>query len=136
MAIKKTGSVTIRRFDAADESRAFEKGRLDVVRIGGMTLGRASYEPGWKWSTHVGPSAGTPTCMIEHVGLVITGRAAVRMDDGSEVVMEPGDLFAVPPGHDSWVVGSEPYVSIHLLGADTYAKQKPKQPARKRAARR
>jgi quercetin dioxygenase-like cupin family protein len=111
----------IERFGSAGEARTFEKGRFDVVEIGGVTVGRATYEPGWRWSEHVGPTAGTESCQVEHVGLVVSGRAAVRMDDGTEVEMGPGDLFHVPPGHDSWVVGDEPYVSIHLLGADEYA---------------
>jgi len=111
----------IRRFDQPDESRTFEKGEFQLVTAGGMTLGRASYEPGWKWSQHVGPTVGTDLCDVEHVGIVISGRAAVRMADGTELVMEAGDVFAIPPGHDSWVVGEEPYVSLHLLGATNYA---------------
>jgi mannose-6-phosphate isomerase-like protein (cupin superfamily) len=86
-----------------------------------MTLGRARYEPGWVWSEHVGAATGATSCEVEHVGIVLSGRAAVRMDDGHEFVMEPGDVFAIPGGHDSWVVGDEPYVSLHLLGADEYA---------------
>ena len=113
--------VRIERFDAPAETRSFEKGRLEVLEIGGMTVGRATYEPGWKWSEHVGPSAGTESCEVEHVGMVVSGRAAVKMDDGTEIVMKPGDLFYVPPGHDSWVVGDEPYVSVHFMGADEYA---------------
>ena len=97
----------IRRFESADEVRTFAHGTFELVQLGGMTVGRASYEPGWKWSTHV--------------GIVVSGRAAALMDDGTEVVMEPGDLFAIPPGHDSWVVGDEPYVSLHFLGAEDYA---------------
>jgi mannose-6-phosphate isomerase-like protein (cupin superfamily) len=111
----------IKRFDAPDEARGFEKGTFEVVTIGGATIGRARYEPGWKWSQHVGPSAETPTCRVEHVGMVVSGRAAVAMDDGRELVLGPGDLFAIPPGHDSWVVGDEPYESLHLLGAEAYA---------------
>ena len=111
----------IKRFDQADESRSFEKGAFQLVTAGGMTLGRASYEPGWKWSEHVGALTGTATCEVEHLGLVVSGRAAVAMNDGREFVMEPGDLFAIPPGHDSWVVGDEPYVSLHFLGATDYA---------------
>jgi quercetin dioxygenase-like cupin family protein len=114
--------ITIRRFEKADETRIFEKGRFDLVRVGGLTIGRASYDPGWRWSRHVKPIAGTPSCRIEHVGLVVSGRAMVAMDDGAEMALEPGDLFAIAPGHDSWVVGDEPYVSLHLLGADSYAK--------------
>jgi hypothetical protein len=112
----------LRRFDAPDERRVFEKGVFEVVRIGGMTLGRAKYEPGWKWSEHNRDAANTPTCRVEHVGLVLAGRCAVKMDDGATTVLKPGDLFHVPPGHDSWVVGDEPYVSLHFLGADTYTR--------------
>ena len=112
----------LRRFDNPDEVREFEKGRLEVVHVGGMTIGRASYEPGWRWTEHVRATVGTELCEVEHLGLVVEGRAAVRMADGTEVVMEPGDIFAVPPGHDSWVVGDEPYVSLHFLGAAAYAK--------------
>jgi mannose-6-phosphate isomerase-like protein (cupin superfamily) len=110
----------IRRFERADEVRTFEHGTFELVRIGEMTVGRASYEPGWKWSTHVGTGPGD-RCQVEHVGMVVSGRATALMDDGTEVVMEPGDLFAIPPGHDSWVVGDEPYVSLHFLGAEDYA---------------
>ena len=113
--------VQIERFESPSEKREFEKGTFELVQIGGMTVGRASYEPGWKWSEHVGPSAGTDSCEVEHIGLVISGEAMVKMDDGTELVMKPGDLFHVPPGHDSWVVGDEPYVSLHFMGADEYA---------------
>ncbi|HEX8070138.1 MAG TPA: cupin domain-containing protein [Pyrinomonadaceae bacterium] len=111
----------LKRFDAPDEVRTFERGRFELVRLGGMTVGRASYEPGWRWSEHVGRAEGAALCQVEHVGLVVSGRAKVLMEDGTEMEMGPGDLFAVPPGHDSWVVGDEPYVSLHFMGADVYA---------------
>lgn len=114
--------LTFERFESPSETREFEKGRFELVQIGGMTVGRATYEPGWKWSEHVGAATGEKLCQVEHIGLVISGQAAVLMDDGTEQVMGPGDLFHVPPGHDSWVVGDEPYVSLHFLGADDYAK--------------
>ena len=113
----------LKRFDAPDEVRVFEKGRFEVLTLGPMAIGRAAYAPGWKWSQHVGPTAGTPLCEVEHVGLVISGRAAVRMRDGSERILAAGDAFYVAPGHDSWVVGDEPYVSLHLMGAAAYARQ-------------
>jgi hypothetical protein len=113
--------LAIRRFDAPDETRSFEKGTFELLSLGGATIGRASYEPGWKWSRHVGAATGSEWCEVEHVGVVLSGHAAVRMTDGTELVMEPGDVFAIPPGHDSWVVGNEPYVSLHLLGAADYA---------------
>lgn len=111
----------IKRFDEPTGTREFDKGRFELLAIGGMSIGRARYEPGWRWSEHVGPTVGATLCEVEHVGMVVSGRAAVKMADGSELVMEPGDVFAIPPGHDSWVVGDEPYVSLHLLGASDYA---------------
>lgn len=114
----------LKRFDHPDEVRRFEKGRFDIVRIGGMTIGRATYEPGWKWSTHVGAPIGKRSCEVAHVGLVISGRATAAMNDGTVKELAPGDLFYIAPGHDSWVLGDEPYVSLHFLGAADYARQK------------
>ena len=111
---------TLQRFEEA-ETRTFEKGKFEVIRIGSMTLGRASYEPGWKWSEHMGPQAGTSLCEVDHVGLVLAGRVMVAMKEGTEFEMRAGDVFSVGPGHDSWVLGDEPYVSLHFLGADQYA---------------
>lgn len=107
--------------DHPTEVRTFEKGKLELFRIGPTTLGRASYQPGWRWSEHVGAAAGASSCQVEHVGLVLSGQAVAKMDDGPEVVMRAGDFFYVPPGHDSWVVGDEPYVSLHILGSEGYA---------------
>ncbi|HEX6330895.1 MAG TPA: cupin domain-containing protein [Actinomycetota bacterium] len=114
--------VEIRRFEDPDESRTFEKGSFALLTNGGVTVGRASYEPGWVWSEHVGKATGESLCQVEHVGLVVSGGAAVKMADGSEHELTPGDLFHVAPGHDSWVTGDEPYVSLHFLGATDYAK--------------
>jgi quercetin dioxygenase-like cupin family protein len=111
----------VKRFQNADEVRVFEKGKFELVKIGEMTIGRATYEPGWKWSMHVRPIVGTPSCQVEHVGLVISGQAVCAMDDGRQYTMKAGDIFYIGPGHDSWVVGDEPYVSLHLLGAAQYA---------------
>jgi hypothetical protein len=116
-------STILKRFDTPDETRTFEKGRFDLVRIGGSVIGRAAYEPGWKWSLHVAPLAGTPLCPVEHLGLVLSGRAAVAYEDGTVVELAPGTVFHIPPvPHDSWVIGEEPYVSLHFLGADHYAR--------------
>ena len=116
--------VILRRFDSPDEVREMVKGRFELVRIGGLTIGRATYQPGWKWSEHVGPGVGADRCSVEHVGLVLAGVATVALAD-RVLEMRPGDLFYVPPEpHDSWVVGDEPYVSLHFLGADYYAKSK------------
>jgi quercetin dioxygenase-like cupin family protein len=115
--------VELKRFDNPDERRVFEKGKFEIVRVGGMMIGRATYEPGWKWSVHVSPQAGTALCEVEHVGLVISGHAVAAMSDGRIIELEAGQLFYIPSqAHDSWVVGDEPYVSLHFLGAEHYSK--------------
>jgi quercetin dioxygenase-like cupin family protein len=113
--------VILRRFDQPDEVRTFEKGQFELVHIHGMTIGRATYEPGWRWSEHVGAAIGQKSCQVDHIGMVVSGRATAAMDDGRVIEMGPGDIFYIAPGHDSWVVGDEPYVSLHFLGADDYA---------------
>ena len=116
--------VVLKRFESPDEVREFELGRFEVVHIGGMTIGRATYQPGWKWSEHVGKPLGQSHCQVEHVGMVLSGCATAAMADGRVIEMRAGSLFYIPPGppgHDSWVVGDEPYVSLHFLGAGDYA---------------
>jgi quercetin dioxygenase-like cupin family protein len=116
--------VILKRFEHADEVREMLKGRFEVVRMNGMTLGRARYEPGWRWSEHVGPSVGASRCTVEHLGLVLSGVATAAFDDGRVYELTPGTLFYIPATpHDSWVVGDEAYVSLHFLGADRYATQ-------------
>lgn len=115
--------VILKRFENPDEVRLFEKGMFEIVNIGGMTIGRATYEPGWKWSEHVSPIAGTSFCEVEHIGMVVSGKATAAMRGGEVYELSPGTIFYVPPSaHDSWVVGDEPYVSIHFLGAGNYTK--------------
>lgn len=115
--------VILKRFDEPDEVTEFEKGRFETLELGGMTIGRATYQPGWKWSEDVGPVIGESYCSVEHVGMVVSGIATAAFPDGRVTEMKPGDLFYVPPvPHDSWVVGDEPYVSLHFLGASKYAK--------------
>jgi uncharacterized RmlC-like cupin family protein len=112
----------LKRFDDPDEVREFGKGRFELVKIGGMTIGRATYEPGWKWSVHVGAETGAAFCGVEHVGMVLSGHAVAAYEDGRIVDLTPGTVFYIPPvPHDSWVVGDEQYVSLHFLGADHYA---------------
>jgi len=115
-------AVILKRFERPDEVRVFDKGRFEIVRLGGMTIGKATYQPGWKWSVDVGPTVGMARCDVEHVGLVLSGMATVAFDGGRVVNLKPGDLFHVGPiPHDSWVVGDVPYVSLHFLGAEHYA---------------
>jgi hypothetical protein len=112
----------LKRFEAPDEVREFEKGRFELVTINGQTFGRATYQPGWKWSVHVGPTVGATRCAVEHLGLVLQGHATAAFADGRIYDLTAGTLFYIPPEpHDSWVVGDQPYVSLHLLGADKYA---------------
>ena len=109
--------VILKRFEAPDEVRRFPRGRLELVTIGGVTVSRATYEPGFKWSVDVGPSAGTSRCYLEHVGLVLQGRATVVFDGGRIWELNPGVLFHVPAEpHDLYVAGNEPYVSLHFVG--------------------
>ena len=117
-------SVILKRFEKPDEVREFQLGKFEIVRIHGMTIGRATYQPGWKWSEHVGKPQGQRYCQVEHVGMVVSGCATAAMADGDVIEMRAGEIFYIPPGppgHDSWVVGDEPYVSLHFLGADHYA---------------
>jgi quercetin dioxygenase-like cupin family protein len=106
-----------------DETRPFKdgKGKVDIVNVGPHTLGRGVFEPGWRWSEHVKPIAGTPSCQVAHTGHVLEGRMAVRMDDGSEVEYGPGDAFHIPPGHDAWIVGNQRCVVMDFTGGAQYA---------------
>ena len=116
--------VILKHFEQPDEVREFEKCRFEVVHLGGMTIGRATYQPGWRWSEHVGKPLGERFCQVEHVGMVLSGSATAAIENGPVVEMRAGSLFYIPPGppgHDSWVVGDEPYVSLHFLGASEYA---------------
>jgi mannose-6-phosphate isomerase-like protein (cupin superfamily) len=124
--------VILKRFEQPDEVRHFKKGKFEIIQIAGMTIGRATYSPGWKWSEDVGASLGKKNCDVEHVGLVLSGCATAAIEGGPVIEMKAGDIFYVPPGppgHDSWVVGDEPYVSLHLMGASDYSTSK--QPADK-----
>lgn len=123
MSEKSPIDVVLRRFESPDETRVMQKGKFELVKIGGLTIGRATYEPGWRWSEHVGPTVGAQRCSVEHVGLVLAGTATAALEDGRVVELRVGELFYIPPiPHDSWVVGDEPYVSLHFLGADRYAR--------------
>jgi hypothetical protein len=106
-----------------EEVRRFPKGKVELVTVGGVTFGRATFEPGWKWSAYVKPIVKTESCGAPHTQFHLSGRLRVRMDDGTEVEYGPGDVGSVPPGHDAWVVGNEPVVIIDVTGLVNYAKQ-------------
>jgi len=108
-----------------DETRTFDKGKVELASLGGVTFGRATLQPGWKWSTCVKPLVKTESCEAPHLQYQISGRIRVRMDDGSEEEFGPGDVTLIPPGHDAWVVGNEPVVVIDITGMGEYAKPHP-----------
>jgi len=110
-------------FDKPDEVRTFPKGRLELIKIGGATIGRAIFEPGWRWSTSVQPLAKTKSCEAPHFQYHISGTIRIVMDDGTELECKAGDVSLLPVGHDAWVVGDEPVVVVDFQGMVDYAKQ-------------
>jgi hypothetical protein len=116
--------IEVKNFDSPDETRPFEgKGKANIVNIGGKVVGKAVFEPGWRWSENVKPIAQTDSCQVAHLGYVISGRMKVYMDDGSEAEVGPGDVMAIPPGHDAEVIGDEPCVSLDFGEFGDYAKR-------------
>jgi mannose-6-phosphate isomerase-like protein (cupin superfamily) len=105
-----------------DDTRTFDKGRVELVTVNDVTFGRATLQPGWKWSTCVKPLVNTESCEAPHLQYQLSGRLHVVMDDGSEQEFGPGDVAMIPPGHDAWVVGQEPVVVIDISGMRDYAK--------------
>jgi hypothetical protein len=101
-----------RNFQTPDERRSFEHGILDVVELPGAVVVSGTLDPGWRWSTDVKPLVGTESCQAAHTGVVLSGRFHIRMDDGRELELGPGDAHVVPPGHDAWVVGDEPVTLV------------------------
>jgi hypothetical protein len=119
---KGTGKPDLRSFDRPDETRTFPKGKLELVKIGGVTIGRATLEPGWKWSESVKPMAKTKSCEAPHFQYHVAGVLKVLMDDGTELECKPGDVSLLPVGHDAWVVGDKPVVLVDFQGMADYAK--------------
>jgi hypothetical protein len=109
-------------FHTPDETRSFERGQLDLVNIGGSEIGRLTLQPGWRWSEHVKPIAGTDLCEAPHFQYHLQGCLHIVMGDGTELEARPGDVTALPHGHDAWVVGDEPVVVVDWWGASNYAK--------------
>ena len=109
-------------FNTPDEVRVFAKGKVEVVNLGEATIGRATFEPGWRWSTCVKPLAKTNSCETAHFHYQVSGTMRIRMDDGTEMECKAGDVAIVPPGHDAWVVGNEPVIAVDFQGMREYAK--------------
>jgi quercetin dioxygenase-like cupin family protein len=119
----------VKKFESPDETRPFaDKGYAEVLNFGTGAVGRGVFEPGWRWSKHIKPIAGTERCESSHTSYVLSGRMHVEMDDGEAIDVGPGDVFLVPPGHDAWVVGDERCVVLDFSGMEHYA-----QPGRERA---
>lgn len=104
--------VEVKSLDAPDETRSFENGKADIVKLGSFIAGRATLQPGWRWSEHVKPIAGTDSCQVHHKGFVVSGRLHIVMNDGTEGEAASGDAFDIPPGHDAWVLGEDPWIGV------------------------
>ncbi len=112
----------LKSFGRPDEVREFPKGRLELVKIGGASIGRVIFEPGWRWSHSLRPLVKTKSCEAPHFQYHLAGVLRVRMDDGSEFDCKPGDVSLLPSGHDAWVIGDEPAVVVDFQGMVDYAK--------------
>jgi quercetin dioxygenase-like cupin family protein len=112
-----------KNFSSPDETRPFPaKGKADLIEVGGRTVARVTFEPGWRWSEHVKPLAGTDSCQVSHLGYVLSGRMHVTMDDGTEADAGPGDVIALPGGHDAEIVGDETCVVLDFGEVSAYAR--------------
>ena len=114
--------VELKSFGKPDEVRSFPKGRLEVIKVGGATVGRAVFEPGWKWSTSIQPMIKTKSCEAPHFQYHVSGTLVIKMDDGSILKCKAGDVSLLPSGHDAWVEGNEPVVVVDFQGMVDYAK--------------
>ena len=116
--------VAKKSFESPDEHRAPDKTSVDVVDVGGVKAARMTLQPGWRWSECIKPMAGTDSCQVHHIGTVTSGQLHVRHDDGTESDVGPGDAYVIEPGHDAWVIGSEPVVCFEFdsKAAETYAR--------------
>jgi hypothetical protein len=112
----------VKSHESPDEVREPNKTRVEVVKLEGFTIGRFNFEPGWKWSECIKPVVKTDLCQLSHVGHAVSGHIKVQMKDGTEKTIGPGESYTIPPGHDAWVEGSEPFVAIEVMSADVYAK--------------
>ena len=118
----KVSKFEARSHDSPDETRSPDKTRIEVIRLEGYTIGRFNFEPGWRWSECVKPVVGTDSCQNSHVGYAVSGEITVKLDDGTEKRIRAGDSYTIPPGHDAWVEGGDPFVGIEVMSAEQYAR--------------
>jgi class 3 adenylate cyclase len=111
-----------RRFSDSQDVRTTGRGRVEVVELGDRSIARLVWQPGWRWSVDVSPIAGTELCQFHHLGYASSGLIRVQMPDGLELEIGPGEMYEIPPGHDAWVVGDEPFVSIDFSAMRDFAK--------------
>jgi mannose-6-phosphate isomerase-like protein (cupin superfamily) len=112
----------VKSHDKPDEVRTPNKTRVEVVRLDGFTLGRFIFQPGWRWSECIKPVVKTESCQNSHVGYAVSGRLSVVGKDGAKKQINPGESYTIPPGHDAWVEGNEPFVALEVMSAEIYAK--------------
>jgi uncharacterized RmlC-like cupin family protein len=112
-----------KNFSNPDEIRNLPKTKIEVIKVGDSTIMRGTFDPGWKWSECVKPTAGTESCQAPHIMYVLSGRMKIVMDDGSEMEIGPGDAVDIPPGHDAWTLGDEPCTAIDFAAGKIYAKK-------------
>jgi quercetin dioxygenase-like cupin family protein len=115
-------SMQKKSLNAPEETRSLPKTKIEVVKFGEVSVMRTTFEPGWRWSDHVRPQAGTDSCQVPHLNYIISGQLHIVMDDGTEVDAGPGDALLVPPGHNAWVVGNEAVVGLDFQGGHLYGK--------------
>lgn len=124
-----SSKLQVKRGNAPEESRSFQShGHAELHKIGKSSVMRAVFEPGWRWSKHVGPIAGTKLCQSPHLGYIVSGRLKIVMEDGAEAELAPGDFFKIAPGHDAWVVGDEACIAVDFAGNEHYAEAPSPQP--------
>jgi hypothetical protein len=116
------GKLEVRSFDSPDETRTPEKTKVDLVKLGGHTMGRFTFQPGWRWADDIKPVVKTESCQNHHVGYAVSGTLTVQMTDGTQMTAQGGDAYDIPPGHDAWVEGEQPFVGIEFQSAAEYAR--------------
>ena len=109
-------------FDSPEETRSIQKGQIEVVKLGDVTVMRTRFEPGWRWSECIKPVVNTDSCQNSHVGFCVSGKLTVETTDGGRIDIAAGDSYTIPPGHDAWVEGGDPFVGVEFLSAAAYAK--------------